>query len=260
MIVQDLIQGIHRFQSRIFTARRALFERLARGQRPQALFITCSDSRVDPGLITQSEPGDLFVLRNAGNIVPPHGAGAGEAATIEFAVDGLGIRDVIVCGHSHCGAVRGLLDPRQVAGLPAVARWLELAETTRRIVSERHGHLDGEPLLSAAVRENVLVQIEHLRTLPAIAARLARGELRLHAWLYQIESGEVLAYDAEPGQFLPLRPGRRIPTIEPSARGGHGDPGNGSETARRGADGAPDAARGARPTAGATAEGRGTDA
>jgi carbonic anhydrase len=257
--VQELIQGIHRFQSQVFAARRGQFERLARGQQPQALFITCSDSRIDPGLMTQTEPGDLFVLRNAGNIIPPHGAGTGEAATIEFAVDGLGVRDVIVCGHSHCGAIRGLLDPREVAGLPAVARWLELAEATRRIVRESYGHLDGDQLVSAAVQENVLVQVEHLGTLPAVAARLARGELRLHAWVYEIESGEVLAYDAELGQFLPLRPGHRIPTVEPSARGRHRDPGEGSRTSRREAPGAPPGARGARLAGVATGDGRHTD-
>ncbi|HMC88427.1 MAG TPA: carbonic anhydrase, partial [Gemmataceae bacterium] len=114
--MQKLIEGIHRFQSEDFLPMQGLFEQLAKGQQPETLFITCSDSRIDPNLLTRSKPGDLFILRNAGNIVPPHSAGnGGEAATIEFAVAALGVKDIIVCGHSHCGAMRGLLQPEQIA-------------------------------------------------------------------------------------------------------------------------------------------------
>ena len=208
--MKELIDGIRRFQSHVFEARRGHFERLARGQHPHTLFVTCSDSRIDPCLLTQSEPGDLFVLRNAGNIIPPRGAAAGEEATIEYAVEGLRVRDVVVCGHSHCGAVRGLLDPREVAGLPAVGRWLGHAEEVLRTVREKYGHLDGDRLLSAAVRENVLVQVEHLRNLPAVASRLTRGDLRVHAWVYQIDSGEIFAFDGDLKQFLPIHSGRHI--------------------------------------------------
>ena len=203
--MQKLIQGIHRFQNEHFRSLHGLFERLAQGQSPEALFVTCSDSRIDPNLLTQSRPGDLFILRNAGNIVPPHGAAnGGEAATIEFAVAGLGVRDVIVCGHSHCGAVNGLLHPESVASLPAVASWLTHAEATRRIMQENYGHLQGPELLTAGVEENVLVQLENLRTLPAVAARMARGDLKLHGWVYKLETGEVFAFDPEQGQFVPL--------------------------------------------------------
>ncbi len=203
--MQKLIEGIHRFQAETFRPLRGLFEQLSRGQNPETLFITCSDSRIDPNLLTRSRPGDLFILRNAGNIVPPHGAATGgEAATIEFAVAGLGVRDVIVCGHSHCGAMKGLLEPEAVAHLPAVAAWLAHAETTRRIVRENYAHLDGDRLLTATVEENVLVQLENLRTLPAVAARLKRGDLHLHGWVYKIETGEVFAYDPGPGQFVPV--------------------------------------------------------
>jgi carbonic anhydrase len=119
--MQKLIQGIHRFQQENFRPLQGLFEQLSKGQNPETLFITCSDSRIDPNLLTRSQPGDLFILRNAGNIVPPHGAGSGgEAATIEFAVAALGVKDIVICGHSHCGAMRGLLQPEQVASLPAV--------------------------------------------------------------------------------------------------------------------------------------------
>lgn len=203
--MQKLIEGIHHFQAETFRPLQGLFEQLSRGQSPETLFITCSDSRIDPNLLTRSRPGELFILRNAGNIVPPHGpAAGGEAATIEFAVAGLGVKDVIVCGHSHCGAMKGLLEPAAVADLPAVATWLAHAETTRRIVRENYQHLAGEKLLTATVEENVLVQLENLRTLPAVAARLRKGDLHLHGWVYKIETGEVFAYDPGPGQFVPL--------------------------------------------------------
>ncbi len=203
--MQRLVEGIHQFQETDFRPLQGLFEQLAKGQNPETLFITCSDSRIDPNLLTRSKPGDLFILRNAGNIVPPHGAAnGGEAATIEFAVAGLGVKEVIICGHSHCGAMKGLLQPEQVASLPAVSAWLSHAETTRRIVKDNYRHLDGDRLVTATVEENVLVQLENLRTLPAVASRLVRGDLHLHGWVYKIETGQVFAYDRESGQFLPI--------------------------------------------------------
>lgn len=203
--MQKLIQGIHRFREEDFRPLQGLFEQLAKGQNPDTLFITCSDSRIDPNLLTRSKPGDLFILRNAGNIVPPHGAAnGGEAATIEFAVAALGVKDIIICGHSHCGAMKGLLQPEMVAPLPAVSSWLSHAETTRRIVKENYTHLNGDALVTATVEENVLVQLENLRTLPAVASRLVRGDLHLHGWVYKIETGDVFAYDMTSGQFVPL--------------------------------------------------------
>jgi carbonic anhydrase len=203
--VQRLIQGIHQFQNEDFRPLQGLFEQLAKGQNPDTLFITCSDSRIDPNLLTRSKPGDLFILRNAGNIVPPHGgASSGEAATIEFAVAVLGVKDIIVCGHSHCGAMRGLLQPEQIASLPAVSAWLSHAEKTRRIVKDNYADLDGDRLLTATVEENVLVQLENLRTLPVVTARLTQGDLHLHGWVYKIETGEVFAYDLTCGQFVPV--------------------------------------------------------
>ena len=203
--MQKLIDGVHHFQNADFRPLQGLFEKLAKGQNPDTLFITCSDSRIDPTLLTQSSPGDLFILRNAGNIVPPHGAAnGGEAATIEFAVAALGVKDIIICGHSHCGAMKGLLEPQQVASLPAMSSWLSHAETTRRIVLDNYGHLDGDRLVTATVEENVLVQLENLRTLPAVASRLVRGDLYLHGWVYKIETGEVFAFDLDSRQFVPL--------------------------------------------------------
>jgi carbonic anhydrase len=215
--MQKLIEGIHQFQTKGFLPLQTLFEQLAKGQNPETLFITCSDSRIDPTLLTKAQPGDLFILRNAGNIVPPHGAGnGGEAATIEFAVAALGVKDIIICGHSHCGAMHGLLHPEKVASLPAVSAWLSHAEMTRRIMLENYDHLEGDRLLTATVEENVLVQIENLQTLPAVGSRLVRGDLRLHGWFYKIETAEVFAYDGGNGQFVKLA--EYQPQIEPGVR------------------------------------------
>jgi carbonic anhydrase len=216
--VQKLLQGIHQFQKDGFVPLQGLFEQLVKGQNPETLFITCSDSRIDPNLLTGSQPGELFILRNAGNIVPPHGAATGgEAATIEFAVAGLGVKDIIVCGHSHCGAMGGLLDPEKVASMPAVSAWLSHAETTRRIIHDNYKHLEGAALLTAAIEENVLVQLENLRTLPAVASRLVRGDLHLHGWVYKLESGEVFAYDVASGQFVSVA-ANRYPATEVATR------------------------------------------
>jgi carbonic anhydrase len=203
--MQKLVQGIHHFQTNIFSAQRDLFQRLAEGQDPETLFITCSDSRINPNLLTQTGPGDLFILRNAGNLVPPYGAVfGGEAATIEYAVAALGVKDIIVCGHSLCGAMSGLLAPESLKELPSVADWLRHAEATRRIIKQNYSDLEGQALLTATVEENVLVQLENLRTHPAVAAALSRGGLTLHGWAYEIETGEVFAFDPQADQFLPL--------------------------------------------------------
>jgi carbonic anhydrase len=203
--MQKLVEGIHQFQANVFSSQRELFERLATEQKPDALFITCSDSRINPNLITQTDPGELFILRNAGNIIPPHGAAnGGEGATIEFAVAGLGVKDVIVCGHSHCGAMKGLLDRTSLKDMPAMTAWLAHAEATRRIIGENYRHLKDSALLTATVEVNVLVQLENLRTHPAVAARLATGRLKLHGWVYKIETGQVFAFDPARAQFVPV--------------------------------------------------------
>jgi carbonic anhydrase len=203
LAMQRLVEGIHHFQKNIFTSNRALFQRLVDGQHPEALFITCSDSRLDVSMLTQTRPGDLFIMRNAGNIVPPFGATAGgEAATIEYAVSVLKVRDIIICGHSHCGAMRALLHPEDVRELPAVRSWLERCEATARIIKENYRHItDSTARLTATVEENVLVQLENLRTHPSVAAAVGRGELHLHGWVYKFETGQVFTYDPEQGQF-----------------------------------------------------------
>ncbi len=204
--MKKLVSGVEQFRSGIVGELQESFAHLGKGQSPQAVFITCSDSRINPNLLTQTAPGDLFIVRNAGNIVPPWGSlSIGEIATIEFAVGGLGIEDIIVCGHSHCGAMQGLLKGGVGASMPTLGKWLELAEPTRRIVLDTYGDRNPEEQLSVAIQENVLCQIANLRTHPVVASRLLAGKVRLHAWVYKITTGEVFSFDASEGQFRPLR-------------------------------------------------------
>ncbi len=213
--MKNLIQGIHHFQNNTFTTKRELFERLAKGQTPDALFITCSDSRINPNLITHTEPGELFIIRNAGNIVPPYGAPVGgEAATIEYAITALKIKDIIICGHTQCGAVSGLLNPDALKVMPSVVEWLAHSESTRRIVMNNYPDATPEEQINLAIQENVLVQIENLRTLPVVADALACGELGIHGWVYKIETGEVFAFDPGKGQFHPILK-ESVPTATP---------------------------------------------
>lgn len=203
--MQRLVEGIHHFQREVFATHQELFARLHERQAPETLFITCSDSRINPNLITQTLPGELFILRNAGNLVPAYEAHlGGDAATIEFAVAALNVKDIIVCGHSGCGAMHALLHPERLAALPACAAWLKHAEKTRAIIEGNYAHLEDGPRLTATVEENVLVQLEQLRSHPAVAAGMAAGRLRLHGWVYKIETGEVFAYEAASGQFRSL--------------------------------------------------------
>ncbi len=203
--MDQLLTGIHQFHTNVFQNEREFFAQLASGQHPSALFIGCSDSRVDPSIITQAQLGELFVLRNAGNIIPCHGASnGGEPATIEYAVTALGVKDIIVCGHSGCGALQAMLQPEKMAKLPLVRDWLSHAEATRQIVAENYSKFTGDELLEITVREHVLVQIENLQTHPSVATKLQRGDLTLHAWIYQMEKGEVLAYSTKDGGFAAL--------------------------------------------------------
>jgi carbonic anhydrase len=192
----------------VFPSCREQFEKLAKGQQPPTLFITCSDSRIVPDLLTQTEPGELFVLRNAGNLVPPYGTDvpSGEAATVEFAVEVLGVRDIIVCGHSDCGAMKGLLRPETLEKLPAVRDWLQFAEKTRETVlngQPQTGEID-KHLLVETIKTNVKQQLEHLRTYPTVAAAEARGDLALHGWFYRFETGEVSQLEEESDKFVSI--------------------------------------------------------
>lgn len=213
--MQQLIKGIHKFENEVFDSKIELFQKLAKGQKPEVLFITCSDSRINPNLITQTEPGELFIIRNAGNIVPAYGNQiSGEMATIEYAIDGLGIKDIIICGHSQCGAMAGLLKPKSVENLPAMRSWLQNAELTKRIVFDHYKHLEGDDLLMATIEENVLMQIEQLKTHPSVATKLVRKEIRLHAWVYKFETGKIFKYDQKSGQYVPLTETKQFSEVE----------------------------------------------
>jgi len=204
--VDKIIAGVQSFCRNSYPKNRQFFEQLAaKQQKPIALFITCADSRVHPNLITQTEPGDLFLIRNAGNIVPPHGAPTGgETATVEYAVEVLGIRNIIICGHSQCGAMKALISSDSLDHLPAVRAWCAHAEATRRIVRQKYQNLSGDELAVAATEENVLVQMNNLSTHPCVAARLASSDLHIHGWYYDIGRGQVLQYESSEGRFVDL--------------------------------------------------------
>ncbi|MBE9076634.1 carbonic anhydrase [Romeria aff. gracilis LEGE 07310] len=217
--MKELIRGLRKFQDTYVPQNKALLAELVHGQHPRGLFITCSDSRVQPELITQADLGELFVIRNAGNIVPPYGATqGGEGATIEYAVKALDIEHIIVCGHSFCGAMKGLLQVGELEEkMPLVYGWLKHTEATRQLVEDNYDHLEKAEKLDMLVAENVLTQLENLRTYPAVHSRLFRGDLTLHGWVYNIETGQVLAYDDRQHAFIPP-----FSPIEPQANGQSG--------------------------------------
>lgn len=204
-MVDKIVSGIAQFQKDVFPQHRVLFKELAGGQAPETLFITCADSRIDPSLITQALPGDLFICRNAGNVVPTHVRDAGGVtATIEYAVDALGVRHIVVCGHSDCGAMKGALHPEMVEKMPHVRDWLTNCQAAVRVVEQRHGNADEATRVARLIEENVLLQIQHLRTHPSVAGAIAGGNMTLHGWVYDIETGAVRAYDPDTGTFRPL--------------------------------------------------------
>lgn len=204
--MHDLIKGVHYFQNVGFKQQKELFERLAGGQNPEACFITCSDSRIDPNLITNASPGQMFIVRNPGNVVPCYGTANNSAmAAVEFAVSVLGVKDVIVCGHTHCGAMASLFHPESISHLRSLKEWMLHCDATTEIIRDHYSHLEGDDLYTIASEENVLVQLEHLRTLPAIASRLSRGLINLHAWMYKIETGEMFVYESNEGQFKKMQ-------------------------------------------------------
>ena len=205
--MDELLAGVARFQAEVFPKERQRFALLANSQAPRALFITCADSRVQPNLITQTEPGELFICRDIGNIVPPYGAVyGGVSATIEYAVSVLDIGHIVVCGHSDCGAMRALVHGEKLAGLPSVEAWLQQAEAARRTVTETHPEAEGEELLDLLIEQNVVTQLANLRTHPAVAARLATNRLEVHGWHYRIETGDVRVYDETLDRFVAPKP------------------------------------------------------
>jgi carbonic anhydrase len=202
-----LLDGVSHFRQHVYPQHRDLFEGLAFGQRPDALFITCADSRIDPCLLTQTQPGELFICRVIGNIVPPFpDAIGGVSATIEYAVGVLRVPEVIVCGHTDCGVMKGALNPDAFREYPNVARWLRYA---------RIAHRDAEPspdMLLTLTEQNVVAQLRNLRSHPAVSARIEEGDLELHGWVYHIGTGMVTVYNPETERFavpVPLYSGGR---------------------------------------------------
>jgi carbonic anhydrase len=206
MPVDKILRGLKRFQKKVYPKHRELFRKLALQQRPAALFITCADSRIDPCLLTQTKPGELFICRVIGNIVPryPESIG-GVSATIEYAVGVLGVPDVIVCGHTDCGVMKGVLNPDALKPLANVSAWLEHAQTAREALANIKGSLTDAEFLLALTERNVVEQIKNLHTHPAVAARLEQGRLKLHGWVYHIGKGIVTTYNPRREKFSSVR-------------------------------------------------------
>lgn len=202
--MKALIDGILKFQKEAFPQRTDLFKHLSTTQHPGTLFITCSDSRVVPELLTQQEPGELFVIRNAGNIVPSYGPEpGGVSATVEYAVAVLGVTDIVICGHSDCGAMTAIAKCKCMDHLPAVAGWLQHAESAK-VINNARTHVNDAARVSSMVRENVIAQLANLQTHPSVRLAQQQRQLNLHGWVYDIESGSVEALNGATNQFVSL--------------------------------------------------------
>lgn len=203
--MKKLIEGFVRFKSEVYPQHRELFRELASQQKPDTLFIACSDSRVVPGTLLQTAPGELFVCRNAGNIAPSYGEhSGGVSATIEYAVQVLGVEHIVVCGHSDCGAMKAALHPEKVASLPAVAKWLQHVDSAVAVVNAAHPQADEREKLERLIEENVLAQLDHLMTHPSVAAKVRTGALQLHGWVYDIPHADFKVYDSATRAFVPM--------------------------------------------------------
>jgi carbonic anhydrase len=202
--MRDLIEGFLKFQREEFPKRPELFKHLATTQNPRTLFIACSDSRVVPELLTQQEPGELFVIRNAGNIVPAYGVQpGGVSASIEYAVAGLNVTDVVICGHSDCGAMTAVATCKCLDHMPAVAGWLRHADAAKAM-NEARQHKSDRARVDSMVRENVTAQLANIRTHPSVALAAEQGRLGLHGWVYDIKTGSIDALDGITNRFVSL--------------------------------------------------------
>jgi len=197
--------GVIRFQNEVFPKKKDLFEKLSKGQSPEALFITCSDSRIETAMITQTDPGELFICRNAGNIVPPHTTHTGGmTASIEFAVAALQVPHIVICGHTECGAMKGAMNPEGLDSLPHVKEWLSYSKAAVDVVKEIAPDASSDEQMQRLLQQNVILQLQHLKTHPSVATRLAKGDLMLHGWVYDIKTGGVNAYDEATNKFIPV--------------------------------------------------------
>lgn len=203
--MKKLYKGIHKFQEAYFKKEEDFFKRISKGQTPDVLFITCSDSRVDPNLITQSKPGELFIVRNVGNIIPPYDAIKDKnsvAAAIELAVLDLRVKDIIVCGHSNCGGMQAIYkSDDDLSSMPHLRDWLKLAEGVREMVFKYYTDEQGNSRLRRTEEENVLMQLHNIQTYPFVRDALRNGTLYLHGWYYDIETGRVCAYNPNKDMF-----------------------------------------------------------
>ena len=199
-----LIEGHKRFHTDVFPRRRDQFHLLAEMQSPEWLFITCSDSRIIPDMILQTGPGDLFISRTIGNVVPVTGDQDGVTATIEYAVEVLKVKHIILCGHSDCGALKAALNRKSLEKLPKASSWLHHVEgafTHRQPLRPEEGeHAE----LASIIRGNVVAQLANLRSQPSVASALAHGTLDVHGWYYDILTGQIEQYDQQERKFLPL--------------------------------------------------------
>jgi carbonic anhydrase len=206
--MQRLIEGYARFRAKVYPQHAKLFEKLAKGQQPQALFICCSDSRVMPELVMQCDAGDLFPCRNAGNLVPPATeTGSGVAATVEYAIRVLKVPDVIVCGHSDCGAMKGILQSDDLEVLPVVRSWLQHAGPSSKWLTrvlKKTTSFTFEERLQAVTEANVIAQMQSLKTHPAVDEALKKGTVQVHGWMYDIASGSIRRFDPDLGAFCAL--------------------------------------------------------
>jgi carbonic anhydrase len=203
-----LLVGIRHFKNHHLKEKKEFLASLSKGQSPDVVLITCSDSRIDPHLFTHSGLGTLFVGRNPGNIVAPFNEScspSGEGATIEFGLVHLNISEIIICGHSHCGAMKGLLTHNLDKHLPSTAAWLKHSQILVEHLEQRHpetAHQDYLFKLKCLTQDNILLQIEHLKTHPSVKARLEEGNLQIHGWYYEIETGEVYIYHQQKKIFV----------------------------------------------------------
>ncbi|WP_433971094.1 carbonic anhydrase [Tunturiibacter lichenicola] len=205
--LEELKAGIRRFRTDIYPDNKDAYVKAASvPQQPHALIVTCADSRIDPELITQSQPGDIFVTRNVGNLVPAYGEMlGGVSAVIEYAVSALKVQHVVICGHSDCGAMKALLNPASLEKLPTVKSWLTNAQAALSVASSL-AHKDDRPSdsLRQLTEENVLLQLQHLRTHPSVAGAMAKGELTISGWVYDIGTGEVRISEDGGRVFVPV--------------------------------------------------------
>ena len=207
--MERLYKGVLKFQESYFKKEKDFFKRLSKGQDPDVLFMTCSDSRVDPHLVTQSGPGDLFILRNIGNIIPPFNALKDKnstAAAIEYAVMVLKVSDIIVCGHSNCGAMRALLgDEKEIEDMPHLRDWLRIAHPVKEHVTSVFGSESTEVIQCYTEKENVLEQIENIETYPFVEKAILEGRLFLHGWYFDIGTGRMSAYIPSENRFEEIK-------------------------------------------------------